>query len=396
MGEARQEEFAELIATYSLDLEEGDDVYIRYDDSAQPLVDEVYTRICDQGADPGYGAPASPDHVLTIRAPTGGDDEPLPDSEMRLEENGEDTSFSASGDWCLTYAPTEFMAERAGMEYDEFEDFFYDSVLRDWEKAGEDMVEVKKRLDEGSEVRIIGEETDLSFSIEVRSYLNRVGEIGDGEENLPAGEVYTAPIAETVDGEIYFDTSIYYNGQELSGVRLSFDEGELVDFDAEEGYDQLYAKLMDRMNCRVGEFGIGTNFQIGRTTGSVIFDEKIGGTVHLALGSNYRETFAIATDHIDRRGMDEDECENLISRARDEYYEGSYKELLEQHDGAEEDILREWHEALEEATEEYTESVNDTDFHLDLVKDLRDGGEVRIDGEPILRDGSFVGVASLP
>ncbi|SMO77095.1 aminopeptidase [Halorubrum cibi] len=194
-------------------------------------------------------------------------------------------------DWVSTVHPTRSLAQQAGMAYEEYRDFVYDAVLRDWEALAGEMAEMKRILDAGEEVRIHTEredapDTDLTMSIAGRTAVNSAASVAYDSHNLPSGEVFTAPY--DAEGEIFFDVPMTIDSTRVRNVRLVFEEGEVVDFSAEAGEDALASVLeTDPGARRLGELGIGMNRGIDRFTDSILFDEKMGDTVHLAVGRAY-------------------------------------------------------------------------------------------------------------
>jgi aminopeptidase len=187
--------------------------------------------------------------------------------------------------WCITQYPTTGFAQTAEMSLREYEDFVYSAVLVDWEKLTETMVKLKELMNDADEVHIIGNKTDLTLSIKGRKTI-----IENGQKNLPGGEVFTAPIDDSANGEIFFDLPSVRFGREAIGVRLKLKDGEIVDYSAEKGEELLKALInTDEGSKRLGELGIGMNRQITRFTRNILFDEKIGGTIHLAIGNAFKE-----------------------------------------------------------------------------------------------------------
>jgi aminopeptidase len=231
--------------------------------------------------------------------------------------------------WVGTLYPTVGAAQRAGMRLDEFERFVYGAMHLDhpdpvarWGEQRAFQAGLVERLTRARRVRIVGDGTDLSLSVAGRVWIN-----SDGRKNMPSGEVFTGPVEDSAQGTITFDLPSAVDGVVVRGVRLTFRDGLVVDAAADEGEATLHAKLdADAGARRLGELGIGTNAKIQRPILHTLFDEKIGGTVHLALGSSYGDTLG----------------------------------------------------------------VNTSSIHWDLIKDLRSGGRIELDGEPFLVDGRFV------
>ncbi len=194
-------------------------------------------------------------------------------------------------DWVSTVHPTRSLAQQAGMAYEEYRDFVYDAVLRDWESLADEMARLKAILDAGEEVRIVTErdgapDTDVTMSIAGRTAVNSAASVAYDSHNLPSGEVFTAPY--DTAGEAFFDVPMTINATRVRDVHLVFEDGAVVDFAAGAGEDALASVLdTDPGARRLGELGIGMNRGIDRVTDSILFDEKMGDTVHLAVGRAY-------------------------------------------------------------------------------------------------------------
>ncbi|MEM2143004.1 MAG: aminopeptidase [Candidatus Thorarchaeota archaeon] len=187
--------------------------------------------------------------------------------------------------WCGTVHPCRSLAQQAGMSLQEYQDFVYDSVLIDWASESKNWYLLKEHLESHSDVRFVGPETDLYARTE-----GRVWVASDGKHNMPSGEVFTAPVEDSVEGKVYFDIPFMYQGRVISGVRLRFERGIVVDYSAEREQSTLKAILeVDEGASRLGEVAIGTNRGIKRYTLNMLFDEKIGDTIHCALGRAYEE-----------------------------------------------------------------------------------------------------------
>lgn len=187
--------------------------------------------------------------------------------------------------WVLSKVPNEALAQQASLPLDSMMDFYFRSTLMDWQAQRKMLDKVAGLLSSGSQVRIVGKETDLIFSTEGRVY-----EVADGRLNMPDGEVFTSPVEDSVNGHIYFEFPGTYAGRNVYGIRLKFQDGQLTEACAESGGDLLVDLLkMDEGASRMGEFGIGLNYGIDRYVGEVLYDEKIGGTIHIAMGRGYPE-----------------------------------------------------------------------------------------------------------
>jgi aminopeptidase len=231
--------------------------------------------------------------------------------------------------WCGTLWPTPAGAQRAGMGTAEFAGFVRRATFLDrddpaaaWGALGELQARLIERLSAASELRIEAEGTDLRLSVAGRTWVN-----SDGRRNMPSGEVFTGPVEDSAEGRIRFGISSSPRGVEVAGIELELREGRVVDARAERGHEYLLATLdTDPGARRLGEVGIGTNTGIDRPVGAILFDEKIGGTVHFALGRSYPETGG----------------------------------------------------------------VNESAVHWDMICDLRAGGRLSADGDVIQQDGGFL------
>ena len=229
--------------------------------------------------------------------------------------------------WVLTVFPTNAVAQEADMSLSEFEDFYYHAVDIDWRKLSQEQEEIKELFQKGREVTIKAEDTHITMKIEGRTVIS-----ADGKLNMPDGEIFTAPLEDSVKGHIKYTYPAIYSGQfgsgrEVDGVELWFEDGEVVKAKATKGEEFLLEMLAADEGAKwVGELGIGNNFAIDRFVKNILFDEKIGGTVHLALGDSYEETGG----------------------------------------------------------------KNESAIHWDMIKDLRYGGEIYLDGELIQKDGVWV------
>ncbi|MEM3385959.1 MAG: aminopeptidase, partial [Nitrososphaeria archaeon] len=155
--------------------------------------------------------------------------------------------------WCAFYYPAESLAQEAGMALEEFEEFVYNSCLIDWRSLSDSLHKLKNMLDKTDQVHIIGEHTDITFSIKGRN-----AEVGDGKKNMPDGEVFTSIVEDSVNGQIFYDIPAVYLGNVIEGVRLKFKDGVVVEADAVSGKDFLKKILeTDDGAKRLGEFGIG-------------------------------------------------------------------------------------------------------------------------------------------
>jgi aminopeptidase len=202
---------------------------------------------------------------------------------------------SAAGEhrWALTLFPTHAYASEAGMSLRDYEDFYYAACLATdgepvtaWERQSEEVKRLSGWIEGKEEVRVIAPGTDITLGVAGRTWIPCYG-----EHNMPDGEFFTGPVEDSVNGEISFSFPASYGGRTVSGVRLRFEDGKVVDATAEDGEDLLVEMLdTDEGARRLGEIGIGTNYGIATGTKEILLDEKIGGTVHLAIGMSYPET----------------------------------------------------------------------------------------------------------
>lgn len=232
--------------------------------------------------------------------------------------------------WILTYYPTEGWAQEAGVSYDWLLDFYFKSCLVDYKKMERELLKIEKVLDKGKTVRIVGKDTDLSFSIE-----GRLAKACYGERNIPDGEVFLAPVKQTVEGKVYFDFPTEYAGADMEGIYLEFKKGKVVTAKAQRGQDSLEKILnTDSLSRFLGELGIGANYNIQQAMRNTLFDEKIGGTIHMALGFAYHE----------KRGGIPD-----------------------------------------------PKQQNNSAIHWDIVKNMKlKGSQLLIDGKPLMKEGTFL------
>ncbi len=201
-------------------------------------------------------------------------------------------SAEGSLKWVVTAYPTKALAQDAGMSFGDYADFVFKALkvdrenpVEEWKKQAEFQEKVAEFLKKVSELRFVGPEMDVTFRVEGRNWVN-----DDGEHNMPGGEVFTAPIEDSAEGYIEFTYPAVWRGKEVEGVRLRFEKGVVVEASAKRGEDFLKKMLKtDKGASRVGELAFGLNYDVKRFTKSILFDEKIGGTIHIALGAAYPE-----------------------------------------------------------------------------------------------------------
>ena len=231
--------------------------------------------------------------------------------------------------WSLTLYPTPAYAQDADLSTDEMVELMVrackldqDDPVAAWVRLREQQQRLIDWLDGKQEIHLTGPGTDLRMSIEGRSWIN-----SDGKRNFPSGEIFTGPVEDSVEGTVHFSYPVVTKGREIADVRLRFAAGTVVEASATKGEEHLIQALdTDEGARRLGEFAFGTNMDLQRFTKTILLDEKIGGTVHMAVGAGYPDTG----------------------------------------------------------------STNRSAIHWDLICDLRRGGEVTVDGEPFLVDGRFI------
>ena len=367
MTDGPRERLAELIAGYSLELGEGDVVRIDGSEVASPLIVALYGAALRRGAHAYANASVEglaellvaegSEEQLTYVSPVEWREVELVDAVATIWSQSNTRSFTraapdrhqrfiaarrklankyweriARGEarWCGTLSPTHAHAQEAEMSLAEYERFVFGAchVLGDgdpvehWRGVSARLSSRAAELARVRELRILGPDTDLKVVVEGRSW-----RAADGRLNMPDGEVFTSPVETGTEGEIRYTFPAIFNGREVDDVRLRFENGRVVAAEATRGADYLQSLLeMDDGAGVLGEVAFGLNYEIDRFTRNTLFDEKIGGTLHLALGSGFQELGG----------------------------------------------------------------KNRSGLHWDMVCDLRADGEVEADGELIWRAGAFV------
>lgn len=194
--------------------------------------------------------------------------------------------------WCLCAYPTKAEAEKIGMRHKEYEDFIIQATFCDqkdpvscWKTVHEKQQKIIDVLNTKKHMHILSKDTDLTLSVKDRIWIN-----SDGHHNFPSGEVFSAPVEDSANGYITFSYPMLYLGKKIEGIRLEFENGLVKSYRAKTGQDVLETILgTDSGIRRLGEVAVGTNYAIKRFTGNMLFDEKIGSTMHLALGRSYSE-----------------------------------------------------------------------------------------------------------
>jgi aminopeptidase len=339
MADPRHEKLAQVLVRYSLGLEPGDKLAVATQLGGVPLAREVYRQALRAGAHPvarvSLAASLSPlgafDSLGEVRLREGSDEQvgfiDLDLQEMErydamllvwADENTMGLSSidpsriaaaermrapvmarmmerAAAGDlrWCGTVFPTQAHAQDAGMALDAYEDFVFGAGLLDrddpaaaWREVGVELARVAAFLGAHDEIRIEAPGTDLTYRVGGRTWIAAAG-----TNNFPDGEVFTGPVEGSANGTVRFTYPAIYAGNEVEDVRLAFRDGRVVEASAARGQAFLEAMLDQDPGARfLGEAAFGMNYGIGRFTRNILFDEKIGGTMHLALGQSYPET----------------------------------------------------------------------------------------------------------
>jgi aminopeptidase len=373
MTDWRVDQMARVLVEYSTTIGPGDRVLIEGEPAAEPLIEALFKRILAAGGHPvlhlsmeGLTTYSGFDSVFLkyaneeqlkfmppvyklaysefesrIRIHSLSNTKALTyanqdQQALRARTTGEITAIQfkrgASGEfrWMTTLYPTSAYAQDSDMSLEEFENFVFRACHADdpdsdpvtyWNKVREDQDKIVEALNGHDKVEVRGPNCDLTLSIKDRFFKNACG-----KNNMPDGEVFTGPVEDSVNGWIRFSYPSTYRGNEVDGVELRFQDGRVIEASAERN-EQFVQKMLDTDEGAryVGEFAVGTNYGVDRTTKNILFDEKIGGSMHMALGAGYPETG----------------------------------------------------------------NTNQSAIHWDLISDMRDGGEIVVDGEVVYKDGKF-------
>jgi aminopeptidase len=361
MRDERLAKLARVLVDYSIGAGEGEQVVVSGGVAAGPLIKEVYARLLDAGAIPvpqvalpgmqelffGHAreihyekTPSvvralyeGADAFISIMAPQNTRALAAVDPQKQQALSKRDQPLQeivlSKDRWALTLFPTEALAQESEMSLADYEEFVFAAMALDeedpvryWHEKAKEQGRLIERLERADEIRIEGPGTDLTLSVKGRKFLN-----GDGTHNMPCGEVFTGPVEDSANGKVFFGIPVAVAGREVSGVKMRFEGGRVIEASAEKGEEYLNAMLDADEGARfLGELGIGTNYGIPRATKNILFDEKLGGTVHLAVGRSYAETGG----------------------------------------------------------------KNESSVHWDLISYLREGGELYADGELLQKDGKFL------
>ncbi|MEA3454400.1 MAG: aminopeptidase [Candidatus Caldatribacteriota bacterium] len=362
----RVKKHVEVLSKYSLDLKKGEKMIIAGDIVTLPLIKESYRLAVELGALPQVMINSEELKEILLK---GGSEEQIkyvPDSIKKAFEtvdvvlsffggantrmlsnvDPEKLKLSAQGSseitrifvervakkelrWCATMFPNQANAQEANMSISEYEDFVYGAgyigkkdPIAEWKKMEKKQEGICNILNGKKHLRIVSRDTDLKMSIEGRRWVNCCGKV-----NFPDGEVFTGPIEDSVEGHIRFSFPGIYGGREIEDIQLTFERGKVINAMAAKGQELLEQLLETDKGARyVGEIAAGTNYNIKKFTKHMLFDEKIGGTVHLAIGRSIPESLG----------------------------------------------------------------KNQSAIHWDMLCDMKKGGEIYADGELVYKDGKFL------
>lgn len=366
MFDPRIDKLADVLVNYSVSVQPGDKVLIQGETAATPLIEAVYKECLKAGGYPifniilpneeeilyKYGSDEqilyTPEHMKFV----------MENIDVRIKIKGSDNTKALSNidphkhvlakrgqadlnkiffirsaakelRWTVAAFPTNAFAQDADMSLSEYEDFVYGACLPDpddpigyWQRFSAWQQKIVDWIRGKDHIHVTGPGTDLHLSIKGRTFIN-----SSGGCNMPDGEIFTGPVEDSLEGHITYSYPAIYGGREVENIQLWFEHGRVVKATAGKNLGFLLSTLDTDEGARsVGEFAIGTNKGIDRFTHQILFDEKINGSIHMALGQSYPETGG----------------------------------------------------------------KNQSAIHWDMISDLRDGGEIRVDGELLYRNGEFV------
>jgi aminopeptidase len=316
--------WADLLVDYCLKVEPGETIAVGAEVLGRPLVEACYKAIVKRGGHPLVRLELPGLHEFFIQEASNAQLSYVPPSSlfeaqsvsaririaadtdtrsMSRVDPGRQAVFERARDpirqaarrarWVLTQFPTPAYAADAKMTVPEYESFVARALFLDrpdprgaWQELGRRQAGLVEFMSGVRTVRIEADETDLTLSVAGRTWIN-----SDGKRNMPSGEIFTGPVEDSATGRLRCGFPVCRDGRELVGIGLEFREGKVIKAEAADGADYLLAMLdLDAGARRLGELGLGLNSGIDRFTGSILYDEKIGGTVHLALGQSYPET----------------------------------------------------------------------------------------------------------
>jgi aminopeptidase len=324
-----EKKLAKLICEYSLDLKKGDSLLIRAETCSEPLVKEIYANCLQMGAYPVLRMAFSGQQSVFYKYAEAHQLEYVPHSVKADAENVTASVYIDSTDntkqlttadktkmaayaktygkvrdimmereqkgefrWSLCPYPSLAMAQDAEMSLDEYTEFVFNACrlneadpVAAWKSVDAYQNRVRGLLNGTKELRIIGEKTDITFNVDGRKWINC-----NGHHNMPDGEVFTSPVEDGVSGTVYFDLPTSYMGVEAGGILLKIEKGKIIEAHADKGNEFLQSVLETDEGSRfIGEIAFGLNESITKPTKNILFDEKIGRTVHMAVGASYPE-----------------------------------------------------------------------------------------------------------
>jgi aminopeptidase len=330
MKDNRIERWANVLVNHSLNIKKGNLFQITSTHLANPLIYEVYRAALRKGANPyvkyiGEGLneiffEEANDEQLQYLSPVEKFEIEKIDKYLyiiaefnrkslsncdpkRLSLRRKATGYllerrlarAAKGEmkWSLTAYPDNAQAQDAEMSLDEFTEFIFAAgflndkdPIKKWKVLAQEQRRIVKAISKIKKMTVKAPGTDLSLSVQGRKWISC-----EGKENFPDGEIFTTPIEDSIEGQITYTFPCVYQGREVNNVQLRFKKGEVIEVKASKGEDYLKSMIaMDAGAKRIGEFAFGTNYGITKFIKNILFDEKIGGTIHLALGSCYPET----------------------------------------------------------------------------------------------------------
>jgi aminopeptidase len=330
MIDKRLEKYADILVRYSLGIQKNDLFVISGSYLAAPLIKKVYQHAIEIGAHPfthigidglteiyykysserqlKYVSPLNKfeieqiDASLSIISPentrnmTNIDPKKQAISSVAHQEIHQIFLKRAAKKqlrWCVTQYPTQASAQDAEMSLADYEDFIFNAAhvqrknpIKYWESVHKQQEKIRKLLSTKKKLHVLAKDTDLSVSVAGRKWINC-----SGKENFPDGEVFTGPVETSAEGHISYSFPSSYAGREVDDIKLWFKKGVVIKAQASKAEEFLQSMLsMDAGAKRLGEFAFGTNYGVKRYTKNTLFDEKIGGTIHLAVGTGYPET----------------------------------------------------------------------------------------------------------
>lgn len=329
MADPRMDKMADILVNYSIKVKTGDWCIIMGNVVAEPLLNEIVKHVVRAGGHPNVVMGSDRISETIMREANEDQLKHITPFERQIFEDA-DVLFSifsnqntrsqanidpskqqirgkarkdlmkiyaersASKDlrWVIGLMPCDALAQEADMSLRDYEDFVYQATFADkknpvaeWQKIHDEQERLIEWLKGKKKVELKGPHIEMTMSIAARRFIN-----SDGEKNMPSGEIFTSPVEDSANGWVEYTYPAIRGGREVEGIRLEFENGKVVKSTAEKNEDFLKKMLaMDEGSSILGELGIGTNYGIDRFTKNILFDEKIGGTIHLAVGTGFPE-----------------------------------------------------------------------------------------------------------